>query len=89
MIYLCIYKCSSDLEVQQGNTKAYVGLKRDDIQSDQWRWVDGSQVDFTEGWADNEPSESGNCVTLSKEGKWQTKNCSTNAKFDCKLEASK
>ncbi|KAG8441248.1 hypothetical protein GDO86_006837, partial [Hymenochirus boettgeri] len=62
----------------------WIGLKRDNKNSDEWKWVDGTPMTFS-NWQDGDPNNAGNhedCVETF--GHWNDLHCETNLLFICK-----
>ncbi|KAE8619575.1 hypothetical protein XENTR_v10009864, partial [Xenopus tropicalis] len=68
------------------NTRYWIGLKRDPESSNKWRWLDGTQMTFS-NWFTNEPNNSGNqenCVE-NMSGRWNDLYCEESLRYICKM----
>lgn len=68
----------------------WIGLRRDDSNKNQWIWVDGQKVTYS-NWGVGEPNNiNEECVVMntSPSGKWYDDRCSERRPFICEKEGT-
>ena len=68
----------------------WIGLRRDDSNKNQWIWVDGQKVTYS-NWGVGEPNNiNEECVVMntSPTGKWYDDRCSERRPFICEKEGT-
>jgi len=78
---------NANLKVALEGKQAWLGLSRPDASAD-WRWDDGSDVNFT-SWDSGAPSSSGNCASYNPNisGPWGAEDCTSLHRAICQVTA--
>ncbi|KAE8619571.1 hypothetical protein XENTR_v10009861 [Xenopus tropicalis] len=75
------------LESLTNQSDFWIGLQRDKVDKDEWRWVDGTLQNPLEGfWRSGEPFNAGgkeDCVHMWLGEKWNDRDCSFSEKAFC------
>ncbi|XP_063302398.1 C-type lectin domain family 4 member M-like [Pelobates fuscus] len=86
---LVIFSSKSEMDtlnkVFSGSTRYWIGLRRDTININVWKWLDGTEPTFTY-WGVNEPNYAGNKEHCGEtvSGPWNDRDCKDRLNFICK-----
>ncbi|XP_069823324.1 CD209 antigen-like protein E [Dendropsophus ebraccatus] len=69
----------------KNNRRYWIGLRRDPEDVETWKWLDGTQVNFT-NWDKKEPNNVGNLEFCgeTRSGPWNDLRCNEQLLFICK-----